>query len=260
MNMTYKIQNFFRAVLFIVALLLFMTKTSFAQTSPSEDEISSEVVVQKNKSIMFDEKDIEYIDNALKSFEKEIDLEILLPELFPTDDTIEIVEEDIEIIEEEDTEEILEEEVAEEEVIDVIVEEVEEIDVVKNYYLKSLLYYSPDDWVVWLNDEKISKDSKADLVKILKIDQTSVNIIIEDVDLSLYSSDWKEELYKISGTDYFTDKKSIIFDSGRKLLSFVLKTNQTFIGETLEIVEGRYSESVSYDSFSDESDERVGRI
>lgn len=97
-------------------------------------------------------------------------------------------------------------------------------------YLASIIYFSPKDWIVWINDKKITSktnDSKKEL-SVQSITRDQVKIL------------WKLSLSKwrvISGKKEELAPKT---NSENQIeLRFTLKPNQTFVLSSNQVVEGQ---------------------
>jgi hypothetical protein len=211
------------------------------QEGKSEDDSEEEGKQNPTKkkwvgSLMYTPEDIDSIDEALKSLESGVPLEILMPKLFPSQQQTESTEDIViesddstltdstDVIEETDTEEIVEE-AAEE-----------------NFYLSSILYFNPKSWTVWVNGKKVNKDNiKRSTIpfKITDVSERYITAIWNDAPLFNLSDDWRQYFYPIEGTNYVTNKQNIVVDYAQNRISFTLGINQNFSLAKMQIIEGR---------------------
>ncbi len=112
----------------------------------------------------------------------------------------------------------------------------------KSYiYLGSILYHSPDNWSVWINDQKISaQDNKP-----------SNNLYIKSLDKDRASIVWTMSIskWKII-TNSNSEEKAPINQNNQVEFDFILSFNQTYMLNNNQIVEGRVS-SLSKESFKE---------
>jgi hypothetical protein len=118
-------------------------------------------------------------------------------------------------------------------------ENIQEQQVVKrnaiNFYLNSIIYYTANNWSIWINGNKINRESN-------------------NTDLELLTISEKEVKFKwTTGYDKFVETLSRIIDDGEipkdiyveitdniAIVIFSLKPNQSFrLGTSLNIIEGR---------------------
>lgn len=96
------------------------------------------------------------------------------------------------------------------------------------FFLSSLAYQAPNDWVVWINDEKIIPSSGISVagLKVLSINNEKVTI------------EWQpERMDKIS--DEGDMDGSVQVDFMKNKVIFTLKANQTFTSYAMRVVEGK---------------------
>lgn len=97
------------------------------------------------------------------------------------------------------------------------------------FFLSSIAYRSANDWVVWINEEKITQDSgvSASGLKIIQIDNEKITV------------EWKpKKMDKITDSDSSLSEP-VKVDFLNNKVTFSLKTNQTFTSYAMRIVEGK---------------------
>jgi hypothetical protein len=103
----------------------------------------------------------------------------------------------------------------------------------KSYiYLGSLIYFTPSDWVIWLNDQKISTSTNDPQKEIYVTKVLSDRINVK----------WKMSLTKwkiLSGKRDETQAPRLDFNSNIVESEFELRPNQTFILGSNSVVEGK---------------------
>lgn len=97
------------------------------------------------------------------------------------------------------------------------------------FFLSSIAYYSPKDWVVWINNEKITQDSGVSIagLRVLEINNEKVTI------------EWQpEKMDRITDEEYSSDNP-VEVDFMKNKVIFSLKANQTFTSYAMRVVEGK---------------------
>lgn len=183
----------------------------------NNENAAPEQVVKPWPSIMFDKESITWIDNAIKSYVTKVPLEILMPSLFSSENNKKEAEQPAE-------------------------ESVKPVEVLPsdapNFYLNSIIYFAPDDWVVWMNEEKITPENNNSAVKAVSVSTSSVIFVWNNTHLDSLVPDWKNKLHDIGESKYSSDDSNIVVDSKTGNASFILHPNQTMISKNMEIVEG----------------------
>jgi|CXWL01.1.fsa_nt_gi hypothetical protein len=97
------------------------------------------------------------------------------------------------------------------------------------FFLSSIAYYSPSDWVVWINDEKITQNSGISLagLKVIQIDNEKVVI------------EWQPERMDKVFEEESSKDNPVEVDFMRNKVTFSLKANQTFTSYAMRVVEGK---------------------
>jgi len=112
-------------------------------------------------------------------------------------------------------------------------EENEIVENEKSYiYLGSVIYFSANDWVIWLNDQKISTSTNNE----------QKEIYVSSVDKDRIKVRWKMSLTKwkiLSGKKDETMAPRLDFDSNIVESEFELRPNQTYILGSNSVVEGK---------------------
>lgn len=97
------------------------------------------------------------------------------------------------------------------------------------FYLASIAYRSANDWVVWVNDEKITQESgiSAAGLRIIQIDNNKITV------------EWKpQRMDKIADIDS-SGNDAVKVDFLNNMVTFSLKANQTFTSYAMRVVEGK---------------------
>ncbi len=183
----------------------------------------------KYGSVMYKEKVFGWVNTALQAHDKNTSLEILLPSIFPADHSSGTSVED-QIPVKETTVQAPGKEQA------IVPEKPEEI---PSFYLKSILYFGPQDWTVWINDKKIKQDESPPFLNIIKIDETQATFLWKDSKIDLRFPEWRDYMIPFDEEKkFFSNGQNVVISSETGDISFILKTNQSFIPNELKIIEG----------------------
>jgi hypothetical protein len=98
------------------------------------------------------------------------------------------------------------------------------------FFLNSLVYYAPDDWIVWINGEKITQATPRENSNIHVTAITPDKITLEWFPLEIHRV---MEIWKL-----FPNEK-VTVDEAHKQVVFDLKPNQTFSSYTMTALEGK---------------------
>ncbi len=98
------------------------------------------------------------------------------------------------------------------------------------FFLDSLIYHSKADWIVWINDRKITQENAVaspDL-QVLGIDHEKVTLKWRPADMRRVQDTWAR-----------TPNDQVDFDPLAGTLTFTLHHNQTFSSYAMKVLEGR---------------------
>lgn len=211
-------------------------------------------------SVMFDKKTNNWLDNAIRSNEQGIPIEILLPDVFPSARRQNIARE-----EKKEEEEKVEVDEVLPDVAPQIVDEIIEEDIPSQapvFYLKSIMYLSPDSWSVWINDKKLTSRSSSDgNLHVINVNETSAAFLWEDSQIEYIYPNWLSDMDRLSDGRYVSNNKNVVVDTSTQNISFMLNPNQTMVSKSLEILEGREnSQPIDDAPSSDSSIDDIGEI
>ena len=223
----------FSIIFVLVTIFISFSGITFA----SDSKNSVDVKKSKNKkwthgSIIISKEESHWIAEAIKSYSQKIPIEILLPDLFPSNNVV--IKNDT--IKKEEKKEI------EENITSIVREVIKKIapDFAPAFYLKSILYFSPTNWSIWLNDKKISdKNSyEHDHLDIMKITGDKVILLWQNSNISMIYPKWQNNFIALGDNKFTSHDKNIVVDGATGNISFILRPNQSFVSKSLEIVEG----------------------
>jgi hypothetical protein len=98
------------------------------------------------------------------------------------------------------------------------------------FFLESLVYHSPKDWVIWLNSQKITHAS-ANIttdIRVLAIDENQVKLEWHPAVMERIMDVWQKN-----------PTEGITVDSANGTVTFSLHTNQTFSSYVMRVLEGK---------------------
>lgn len=105
------------------------------------------------------------------------------------------------------------------------------------FFLDSIMYFSPENWALWINGKKLSSDKRAsDGLRVVDIDNKKATLIWTSNAFTTAVPDWKEQLSALEG---------ISFDEASAELTFTLHPNQAIDISDLSIREGKTQAAAS---------------
>jgi hypothetical protein len=115
-----------------------------------------------------------------------------------------------------------------------------------SYYLNSIIYNNDNDWIIWVNGQKISFDDTSNNMQITVINVTPKYVEFEtnSGNLNSLSPNWGQQLNNISDNLYANIKNNIRLNQDTGLIAFTLYPNQTFLMYQMAIKEGFASETI----------------
>jgi hypothetical protein len=104
-----------------------------------------------------------------------------------------------------------------------------------NIYLGSILYYSPDNWAVWVNGKKLPShfNNPANVFYVTRISRTEATFAWKPQNFRGMGQLWGEKSARPE-----TTPKNVAVDVSAKTVTLTMHPNQTFIPSTLKIAEG----------------------
>lgn len=225
-------------------------------------------------SIMYSSDELKLIQQAIKSYETNIPLEILLPNLFPKSGVVEVERNDKSV-----------ETRVEDRGNETFVAGSGLITDSPVFYLNSILYFSPENWTIWINNQKIKygdtnvrvsyggadQDSNADKtlssleslvsnvqymdIDIVDINGEEVSVIWKNSQLDKIFPEWRDQLKPVDGNSqqFLSNYRNIVVDKNSGNISFVLRNNQSMVSRVMKIVEGK----IAQDTQNNLSQEKV---
>ncbi len=210
------------------------TKTSATDAKPLTPNTSNTTKTWNYGSLMLDSKTLEWVNEAIKSHDQKIPLEILLPALFPSS---------LQATPEENTTDLSKPDNSSLDILTDIIKKTEAPKDAPIFYLKSILYFSSNNWSIWLNDKKISdKNSDTNVIQNISIMKTSPNEVImlwKKTQIDLIYPNWRSNFTPIDDNKFASPARNIIIDSTTGDISFILRPNQSLLSKSLEIIEGK---------------------
>jgi hypothetical protein len=98
------------------------------------------------------------------------------------------------------------------------------------FFLESLVYHSPKDWVVWVNDQKITQDTA----------RANTDIKVQQINESLVTFEWRPvSMDRVMEVWQKTPSEGVTVDAAQGVVVFSLHTNQTFSSYVMRVLEGK---------------------
>ncbi len=211
-----------------------------AQEVQEENNVRPELQLS---SLMFLEQDIELIEKAEKSRDTKVPIEILLPDIFnkavpqisrrstaivpdvpsdlnPRNEPEQVYQEPVEALNPADT---------------------------PIYYLRSILYFSPENWTVWMGDNKISSSDESyeitdevyGVISILSVEPRRIVALWEDFPPEMIQPEYKDNALNLDNDLYASEDMQMVYDAKKQKLAFILQPNQAIIPYLLSVTEGK---------------------
>ena len=185
------------------------TKDALLSKSEESNGLASLLLGKKPASLMFDDEEISNIDRAVESLKNN---QIYVPE---GEDSL---------LQDESSKAKAE--------LERIQKEKESQENEKSYiYLASLMYFNPKDWVIWINENKITSKNNA----------KEKELYVESVQKDQIKILWKLSVSKWKIISGYSSEGAIpkTNENNQIEIRFSLKPNQTFVLSTNTIVEGK---------------------
>lgn len=98
------------------------------------------------------------------------------------------------------------------------------------FFLESLVYHSPNNWAIWINNQKITQDSPKEStdLTVLEIDKDKVQIKWRPVSMQKVNEMWAR-----------IPNKEVVVDKRKGAVIFTIKPNQTFSSYVMHVLEGK---------------------
>lgn len=125
--------------------------------------------------------------------------------------------------------------------------EMEEVPVpIPAFYLKTVLYFAPHNWTVWLNDKKLTYGKNHPDVKIAEINSDGLLLIWQTKELDFIYPKWRKEYKQLDKHErlYVSKDNNVLIDSVAGNVAAKVKLNQSFEAKTMSVVEGMRKSSV----------------
>lgn len=236
-------------IMLTLCLIWFLPDASYSQDAPADvAAVPSSLPVApavapegwQYGSVMYKTKQMEWVKKAIEASEKNIPIEMALPALFPSVGTVQKSDQGIE-------EEIPEEASAPAEDGTADQDEQSQVELPTEapaFYLRSILYFSPDNWTIWLNNEKISSNSEyIGELSIIKVTGNEVVFLWKDTQLDSIYPGWDSKFTHLGDNRFVSNNKNMVIDLASGDVSFILGPNQSLVTKNMQIVEGQVEAS-----------------
>lgn len=111
-----------------------------------------------------------------------------------------------------------------------------------SFYLSSVLYRSPKDWLLWMNNNKYSPKKRPSEVTLLSISPRSVVFSWKPEYIQQAKMRFEQKLVDKTIPKHFKSAMSKVhYDKNREAFIFTLAPNQSFVGAALGVYEGKYA-------------------
>ncbi len=231
-----KIYNKFILILFISGIYsnVFADNNKIQSRSDNTNNLVNKVVNKDiaHRSLMFNDTEMDWLNNAVKSRDNNIPIGILLPNLFPN----ETIQKEVNKTQDGDKKTLA-----------------PDNSILANSYpkainLNSIVYSSDGNWIVWLGDKKISSNNnddisdnkhKMDYLKVYAVAKDRAVIVWNKFPLELLTPSWKVQLSRIDEGEFYTNNINLVLDSKSGNMAFLLRVNQSLLSREFKVVEGK---------------------
>lgn len=114
-----------------------------------------------------------------------------------------------------------------------------------SFYLGSLAYFSPEQWAVWLNNKKYTKEKSTGDINIISVSPEDVLIVWQVDSLDVIAPNWRSNVAITSTGSYISQDRLVQVNNSGTEITFTLRPNQSFISSRMEVIEGRENKAVS---------------
>ena len=106
------------------------------------------------------------------------------------------------------------------------------------FYLQSVMYFSSQDWTIWLNDSKITEYGDAEAVTVVDVVPGKVFFLWKGANLDGFSPGWKQRFSAAKDARFLTNWHNIMIDTLTQNVAFVLYPNQLLQAASMKIIDG----------------------
>ncbi len=198
-----------------------INKESSNNSVKANADIVPNITAVENRSLIYSDQEMDWLHKALESYEKNIPLSELLPDLFPFEEVKKI-----------DTKNIPK---------NIVIPPTKESkkEYASSIYLSSILFTNANDWTIWLDGNKITSKDSHDFLKIKKINSEKIVLLWLNSPLAQVISKMEDDLSEYKNLGYLTNNKNIMINKLNNDIAFILKPNQSFAVNKLDIIEGK---------------------
>ena len=104
------------------------------------------------------------------------------------------------------------------------------------FYLGSILYFTPDNWVIWLNGKRLTTEDPTENIEIISVSENTAELSWYTDQLEVIAPNWKTKAEEVNQRNAPGNPLSINKNSGEVRIR--LEPNQTFIATEMDIFEG----------------------
>jgi hypothetical protein len=191
-----------------------------------QDKKSEKELVWQYGSIIYNKEQINWLEQALKSYVEGIPISTLLPNIFPPDGG-----EGVQIDEPTDPSKS----------VDVTVQQAL---IAPVFHLDSILYIASDNWSVWFGGKKLSFGGSVDVgvdvgkLEIANVTENNVSMVWSENRIERIFSKWRSYFEPLGDSRFASNNKNIVVDLKSGDVSFILGVNQSLDTATMQITEG----------------------
>jgi len=123
------------------------------------------------------------------------------------------------------------------------------------FYLQSIIFYSPQDWILWLNGKKIrTGENYSPSLSVVKVDEDKAYLLWKSPTIDDLIPGWENSLKENASNAAFlpdsdltwthhTVEGNILVNKSEKVFGFILRPNQSLITGEMAVLEGHPKEA-----------------
>ncbi len=118
-----------------------------------------------------------------------------------------------------------------------------------SFYLNSIMYYTPENWTIWINGNRIRKsDPEHGAITIASVNEDSVEVIWKSENLGIIYPNIISDFEQVNGKKYSgaslywkyrSSDGGIFINKNMDMVRFRIGIQQSFVSHLMEVVEGK---------------------
>lgn len=209
--------------------ILFALEAAAADIPPASSSAPENPKEKKHYSLMYDEKELKWIHEAIRAYDLHIPLDILLPGVISSDDIVKKslsnakgLQKPLSTMDGKDK-----------------APSISLSDDMVFIYVNSIVYTDDTHWAIWLDNKKFIPGDTDPLWEIVEVTAEHVVIRWRNFPMEKLVPSWKNNFIPLKNPLVLTNGENILLHTEAKTLVVLLKPHQTFAGSVLEVMESK---------------------